>query len=94
MKNLIDQLYSGEIYPAEKIVPTDADFQWVSEQIADGRSYLKKKLSAEDGDRLEKLNDMYMQVCSMNCYAGFSNGFRLGALLLIEIMGNREEVGE
>ncbi len=86
MKSLIDQLYSGEIYPAEKIVPADANFQKLSKQIADERAYLKKRLDEKDADQLENLNDMYMEICSMNCYAGFSYGFRLGAKLMEAIL--------
>lgn len=94
MNSILEQLYSGEIYPAEQIVPADADYRPVSGQIADGREYLKTKLSAEDSDRLEKLNDDYLSVCSMNCYAGFSYGLKLGATLLMELMGEREEIKE
>lgn len=94
MKSLIDQLYSGEIYPAEQIIPAAPNYRALSNEIGEERERLKKLLNKEDSDRLQELNDKYLEICSMNCYAGFSCGLKLGAMLLIEILGDKEVVGK
>lgn len=93
MKTIIDQLYSGEIYPAEQILPTSPKYRPTSLKIGQEREELKKKLCKEDADRLEELNGLYLDICSMNCYAGFAYGLKLGAMLLTEIMDEKEEIG-
>lgn len=85
MNNILEQLFGGEIYPAEQIIPADPAYRPTSLKIGEERENLKKKLCEEDSERLEKLNDMHMEVCSMNCYAGFSYGLKLGVLLMFEL---------
>lgn len=84
MSNILDQLYSGEIYPAEQIVSTDPEYRPTHKKISEGREYLKQKLSPEDAARLEELDGLYLESISMNCYAGFSCGFKLAVQLMCE----------
>ena len=91
MKDLIGQLYGGEIHPAEQIIPMEPGYRPLTRKISEEREYFKRKLCEEDRKRLEKLHDMYMEHCSMECYAGFSYGFKLGAVLLMELLNDQEE---
>lgn len=84
MNDLLNQLYSGGIYPAEQIVPADPRFRPTHKKISEEREYLKQKLSSEDAARLEELDGLYLDSLSMNSYAGFSYGFKLAIQLMCE----------
>lgn len=94
MNDILDRLYSGEIYPAEQIVPTDPQYRPTHQTISEEREYLLHKLSAEDAERLRNINDLYLESMSMNCYAGFSYGFKLAVRLMCESLSNDKSFSE
>lgn len=87
MKNVLRQLYFGEIYPDEEIVPRDKDYHSTAENIRKEREYFKRALSSEDNKRLGKLDDLRFQLSLMSDYANFSYSFRLGVQLMSEVYG-------
>lgn len=91
MNDILDRLYSGAIYPAEQIVPADPKFRPTHKKISEEREYLKQKLSPEDAARLEEINDLYLDSVSMNCYAGFTYGFKLAVRLMCESFSEGEQ---
>lgn len=86
MNTLIEQLYGGEIYPSENIIPTDPKYRPLTKKISEERQALKEKLNEEDSERLEDLGDMYTESSSMYGYENFLRGFKLGAQLILEII--------
>jgi len=82
-KTILQQIFDGELYPSETI--NDHESCKISNIISEEREYLLENLSDGDKERLQKMNDMYHELA--NIYGGecFAYGFRLGALLLIEI---------
>lgn len=91
MNNILKQLYNGEIYPSEQIVPTDPEYRPLELKISNERTALKKKLSKEDGERLEELGNMYLTSSTYISYANFSHGFKLGVLLMLEVFDSGNE---
>ena len=94
MNNILEQLYNGEIYPTENIVPTNPQYRPLTRKISDEREALQTKLNAEDSERLEALGEMYVETSSMYGYENFLCGFKLGASLMLEILkgGEGQEV--
>lgn len=45
----------------------------------------KKRLSDDDFHELEELLDLYQQVQGLEIAAAFTDGFRLGATMIIEV---------
>lgn len=84
MNNILDDLYSGEIYPSEAIVSTDPAYKEVRTTINHKMEYLKKKLSPEDSELLDRMGELYAESTSLMCYAAFSYGFKLAARLMHE----------
>ena len=58
MNKILEQLYNGEIYPSENIVPTNPKYRPLTRKINDEREALQTKLNAEDSERLEVLGEM------------------------------------
>lgn len=90
---IIHELYNGGIYPFESIVPTDPNYRPLEQKINEEREVLKEKLSKEDGERMDDLSDLYRESSTMYGYANFSHGFKLGALLMCEILGSEDKPG-
>lgn len=85
--SIIADLYNGEIHPAETLYPSDPEYRPLEKKISSEEESLKKKLSAEDAERLETLGNLYRYSSGMSSSASFTHGFKLGALLMYEICG-------
>lgn len=86
MKSVINRLYSGELFPAEQIVPTGEEYKKLTDRISSECRYLKEKMSDEDIKRLDLLDKMYSEECFMENKAGFVYGFKLGVQLMCETL--------
>lgn len=94
MKDILLRLYKGEIYPSENIVPTDTNYRELTHTRAFEREYFYKILSKADKERLNKLDDLYHEISSMDSYAHYTYGFRLGAMIMMAVLGGEEEQKE
>lgn len=86
MNNVFEKVCSGEIYPAEQIIPNDPDYRPLLHRISDTVEELKRNLSEEDAEKMDKLSDDYYEKCSMSSYENFSHGLKLGVMLMCEIL--------
>jgi len=92
MKSILQGLYAGEVYPDELIMPKDPEYWPMNKKIGEQRAYFKQKLSEEDYRKLEEFDSLHSQASSMDSEASFIYGFRLGAMLMIEIFAGKEEL--
>ena len=92
MKSILQALYDGEIFPDELIVPKDPEYRPIHRKISAEKEYLKQKLTEEDYKRLEKIDNLLCQATSMSAYEAFSYGFKLGAILMIEIFTGADDL--
>ena len=89
-KTLLQQLYDGEIYPAEQIVPKQPEYRALCRKLREEKEYLRERLSASDRERFDAMENLSQEIENLYGYEDFSCGFRLGAGLMIEafISGN------
>ena len=52
----------------------------------------KKKLSNDDYEMLESLLDLRYESCLMEASASFVYGFKLGGLIMLEVLTGKEEL--
>ncbi len=90
--NLLKDLYSGKIYPFENIVPTDKEYRPTSEKAGELRDYFQEKSSPEDKGKFRQWEQYTHEVHCMECFANFSYGFRLGAVLLLDLLNGVERM--
>ena len=81
---IIEELYNGKVCPVEDIIPQDAQYRSLADDIGNERMYFVSRLSAEDQERFEKWNSLVFRYEEIVEYANFEYGFRLGALLTLE----------
>jgi len=91
-KTLLQQLYDGEIYPAEVIRCKTPEYKELNHKISDETEYFMERLSPDDWKRFEKLEDMKCDRSDAYVFANFTYGFRLGVGLMIEALANGGEL--
>lgn len=84
MKNLLKQLYRGEINPGEKIAVQTPAYQSLNRKINNEKMYFQSVLSASDAKRFDALSDMELKRSCADAFENFVYGFRLGAQLIAE----------
>jgi hypothetical protein len=94
MKTILEELYLGNIYPNELIIPKDPKYLPLNKKMFDSLELWKKKLSAEDCSQLECLLDLRTELSSMENSASFIYGFKLGSWVMMEVLAEKEEMVE
>jgi hypothetical protein len=82
----LEELYYGHIRPFERIVHQDPDHP-LNRKISDLKLALQEKLPAEDVQSLEELVDLCCDWGVLESAVSFEYGFKLGALMMLEITG-------
>ncbi len=90
MKPFLEELFYGRIYPFEGIVPQDPEYRPLNQKISGIKKTLQARLSVEDYKALEGLLDLGCDSGVMETYASFEYGFKLGALVMLEVLGGKE----
>ncbi|MNJ52104.1 hypothetical protein D3C77_474240 [compost metagenome] len=85
MQSLLESLYYGHLIPEEQLVPKDPMYRKKGRELSEKIEVWKKKLSNDEFAELEALLDLQQQIQSMEMTAAFTYGFKLGAVMIIEI---------
>ena len=92
--SVLKDLYNGEVYPFENIMPQDENYRPISNKVGELRAYFTEKLPQEDKERFAEWNRLICEMLHMEGYANFSYGFRLGVRLMADVMVNNTESEE
>ncbi|WP_353616511.1 DUF6809 family protein [Clostridium sp. D33t1_170424_F3] len=85
LKSIFDQMYSGDLSPADQILPQEPDYWPLIHEIQGTCEHIRQKLNREAAELLDKLCDDFYSESSMNCCAGFSYGLKLGVRFICEV---------
>ena len=95
-KTILRQIFEGELYPAENL--SGGESRELSKAITAEREYISGLLTEDDKTRLEKMEALHHELSTDFGGECFACGFRLGAMLLIEVfskdIGDPEQSGE
>jgi len=92
MKTILEALYNGCIYPAEQIVPTSQEYRWVNRKISGAMELWKNRLSVDNYEELEALVEWCRRAGGMEAETAFVHGFKLGAMIMTEVLGEKEDI--
>lgn len=92
MRSILEELYDGNIYPDELIISKDPEYRPLNKRISDMLAMWKNKFSEDDYNQLENLLDLCSQSSSMEASESFIYGFRLGALIMMEVLTGKKEL--
>jgi len=84
------KLYRGEISAVEDVVPQSSEYKKAIELLCKEREYLEKVLSEKDKKHLYDFNDLRVQTEGISCEEHFIYGFKLGVMMILEILEKEE----
>lgn len=83
---IIKDLYNGELYPFENINPQDKEYQKTEIKTGEMKKHLWEKMSPEDQEKFEEWNRLQHECRCMEAYANFAYGFRLGIMMMVDVL--------
>lgn len=89
-KSILEALYYGEINTGERFVAHSTESKELGRKIEAEKRYFIVKMSLDDVQRFEALEALYIQSGEEGRIALFSHGFKLGALIMMEILGGQD----
>nr|WP_068784488.1 DUF6809 family protein [Paenibacillus phocaensis] len=92
MKSILEELFSGGIYPDELIVSKNPEYRPLNRKISETMKVWRDKLPEHDFLELEELLDLRSQADSMHAEAAFMYGYKLASWILIEVMAGKTEL--
>lgn len=90
MKSILEELYHGNLCLDEGLVPDDPEYRALNQQIIESLDNWKKKLPEGDFNGLESLLGLQCRTDSMEATVAFQSGFKLGALIMLEVLSGKE----
>lgn len=91
MPTTIQDLYYGNITPADKTMAADSPLRKLTAQLAKYEAGLTGLLDAEDIPLLKALVDTQQQIDSITAEENFIYGFKLGVQLMVECLGGEPD---
>ncbi|MDY3017627.1 MAG: hypothetical protein SOR79_10845 [Blautia sp.] len=92
--SVLEDLYSGKIYPLENIVSHNPAYRHTNEKIGDMRNYFSEKLLPEDREKFKEWNQLIHEANYMDAYANFAYGFRLAFMLFLDLLTENPKTDE
>lgn len=92
MPSILEELYAGNIFPDEIIVPRNPEYRLLCQQISVAMENWQQKLGEEEFSELEALLDLHAEANAMHNEAAFTHGFKLGAAILAEVLVGKEKL--
>jgi predicted esterase len=92
MKTILEELYDGQIFPDELIVPKNPEYRQLNREISAMKETWHKKLSETDYQSLESFLQLYCRSNALESAASFVYGFKLGAMIMLEVSAGKGEL--
>jgi len=92
MENILRGLYNGKIIPWERREPHSKERLEVIRKIEEEERYFIEKMSLDDCQRFQKLTRICSELTSSEEENTFAYGFTLGALLMMDVMKEAENL--
>ena len=85
--SILEELWYGRINPSQRMQPDDKSAAELTEQIVEKEDELAALLSDEAKEILDQMRDKQLDLSTSNEREAFISGFRLGARIMLEVMG-------
>ena len=87
---VLRELWRGEISPTDRRVRQGSEYQQRAAEVRKQMMELAAMLSPEVKERMDTINDLKHDLSMMAEEDVFIYGFRLGARMILDVMGNYE----
>ena len=89
MKNLLEQLYSGELIPAELKIEGNEEYETLCRKSLEEVEKFTEKLNKESQKEFQNLLDTYLELTYLEKRQSFCDGFRIGTGIMCEVFRDR-----
>jgi len=86
MQNILDALCYGNLCPSGRPLLPGSPAEKAHATFYETALQLEKTLRGEEKERFERFTDANQALSDCSCCEYFSDGFRLGARLMLEVM--------
>lgn len=90
--SIMEALFDGRIIPWERRANLTDERQEIEEKIQREKRYFIEKMSLDDCQRFEQLENLYNSAAHCEEVDTYSHGFTLGALLMVEVMEKKRVI--
>ena len=94
MRNILDELWYGNITPFSQCKVNTPEMKELVELISRHDAAIEKALSAEQKEVFEKYHECMDELNSMFIIQAFKYGFRLGSRLMADALSSKPLEGE
>ena len=84
-KTILKQIYDGEFYPARDVIPKNQDYMFLCKKLEEEYRYFQRLSIPEIQTHFINYCSLSDDICEMENYVYFENGFRAGAALMKEL---------
>lgn len=84
--SVLEELYNGNINPSEKFIKKGSEYDKLTKQFSDCSDKLMKLLNNEQKALLNESSDIMSNLCYINEKEAFTEGFCIGAQMILDIM--------
>ncbi|AZK47327.1 hypothetical protein EIM92_15110 [Paenibacillus lentus] len=88
---MIEKIYNGSLQPDVYINPQDPEYRKLTKETSNLMEECQKRFSEKDFKFIEGIIDLYGKSYSMHSTASFIYGFKIGALMMIEVLNVKPE---
>lgn len=85
-RSMMKALFEGGVIPWERHSTHTPERKALEAKIEDEKRYFIEKMSIDDCQRFQKLEDLLSKAAGDEDVETYSHGFTLGALLMLEVM--------
>ena len=85
MKSMIEEIWYGNVFPAEKPMPPGSPLFRATNKVVEAEQALEDELPEEKRELLISLENAQFELSNMLETNAFIDGFRLGAKLVMDI---------
>ena len=91
MKNLLEQLYAGELVPAELKIEGNDAYEALCRKSLEEIENFTEKLDKGSRKEFQNVLDTYLELTYLEKRQSFCDGFRIGAGVMCEIFHDRSD---
>ncbi|GGF98813.1 hypothetical protein GCM10010912_49450 [Paenibacillus albidus] len=88
--SILEDLYYGNLRPNESMKSCDPRAKEINKKLSDAMQIYQTSLSKDDFEQLEEMLDWVGELNSMHTAAAFVEGYRIGALMMIDVIKHKD----
>lgn len=84
---ILEKLWKGDVAPGERCHISKEEYSKSYAAMVDSEEYLRKHLTGEALQQFQQFRDAELKLSRLSDFNSFAEGFRLGALLMLDVLG-------